>query len=103
LGRGTPRTLHLLPDGRVFSARAAQKIRKTECGWRYAAAQLEAFGAEPAPEDQDDRVEWLRQALLSLTRTVRHKGNHKYCWPLNKTMRRKLPASLPYPKFADAV
>ncbi len=45
LGRGTARTLHLLPDCRVFSDRAAQKIRRGERGWRYAAAQLERFGA----------------------------------------------------------
>ena len=42
LGRSTPRRLRLLPDGRVFSERAAQKVRKGERGWRYAAAQLEA-------------------------------------------------------------
>ena len=44
LGRATPRTLHLLPDGTVLSDRAIQKIRKGERGWRYAAAQLEDLG-----------------------------------------------------------
>jgi hypothetical protein len=40
LGRGTARTLRLLPDGRVLSDRAIQKIRSGEPGWKYAAAEL---------------------------------------------------------------
>lgn len=36
LGRGTARTLRLLPDGSVFSARTAQKIRSQERGWQHA-------------------------------------------------------------------
>jgi hypothetical protein len=103
LGRGTARTLRLLPDGRVFSDRAAQKIRQAERGWRYAAAQLEAFGASrPPTDDSETRVAWLSSALHSLTTKLRHKGNHKYAWPLNNSIRNQLPASLPYPKSLDA-
>ena len=40
LGRGTARTLHLLPDGRVFSDRAAQKIRNSERGSRPSVPQM---------------------------------------------------------------
>ncbi len=40
LGRATARTLHFLRDGRVFSARAMQKIRAGERGWRAAAEVL---------------------------------------------------------------
>jgi hypothetical protein len=47
----------LLPDGRVFSDRAAQKIRNSERGWKYAAAQLEAFGATDVPTDASARTE----------------------------------------------
>lgn len=51
LGRSTPRTLTLLPDGSVFSDRTAQKIRARERGWAYAVEQLVAFGApEPCLE-----------------------------------------------------
>ncbi len=103
LGRGTARTLHILPDGRVFSDRTAQKVRNGERGWRYAAAQLEAFGAAPVPVDPEDRLKWLSAAMRTLTRTVRHKGNHKYAWPLNQAMRWQLPTSLPYPKALDRV
>ena len=102
LGRGTARTLHLLPDGRVFSDRTAQKIRKGERGWKYAAAQLEAFGACPVSADPSQRSEWLAKEVKSLTRTIRHRGNHKYAWALHPSMRRYLPASRPYPKTLDA-
>jgi hypothetical protein len=101
LGRGTARSLHLLPDGRIFSDRAAQKIRNSERGWKYAAAQLEAFGATDVPTDASARTEWLNSSLQSLATRVRHKGNHKYAWPLNVAIRRQLPASLPYPKSLD--
>ena len=38
---------------------------------------------------------------VALGLRVRHKGNHKYAWPLNVAIRRQLPASLPYPKSLD--
>lgn len=101
LGRGTARTLRLLPDGRVFSDRAAQKIRAGEQGWKYAAAQLERFGASPVPLDPEERVLWLSSALNRLTTKIRHRGNHKYAWALDKHIRKQLPASLPYPKTLD--
>ena len=101
LGRGTARTLRLLPDGRVFSDRAAQKIRAGERGWRYVAAQLEEFGAGLAPFDPDHRTQWLADALNQLTTRIRHRGNHKYAWALDKHMRKQLPESLPFPKALD--
>jgi hypothetical protein len=99
LGQGKRATLKLLPDGRVFSARAISKIRAQERGWRYAAAQLEAFGAEPLTGDP---AAWLGEWLPRLTRTVRHPGNHRYAFPLWRPARRALPASLPYPKLREA-
>jgi hypothetical protein len=101
LGRGTARTLKVLPDGRVFSDRAAQKIRGSERGWRYAAAQLEAYGAPAVPKDPEARIEWLTSALAKITRKLRHRGNFRYCWALNKSLRAELPKSLPFPKTLD--
>lgn len=98
VGRGSRRTLHMLPDGTVFSARAASKIRNRERGWRYAAAQLERFGV-PALTSTEDSAAWLRQALESTARCTRHPGNHKYVWALSKRDRRFLPTSKPYPKM----
>lgn len=100
LGRGTRRTLRLLPDGSVLSDRAIQKIRGGERGWRYAAETLERFGADRIAND--NAVEWLHAWLPKLTRAVRHEGNHKYAWTLQRRLRRHLPASLPYPKFTAA-
>ena len=102
LGRGTARTLRLFPDGHVFSDRSAQKIRAGERGWRYAAAQLEKWGASEAPEDPEERLVWFDYALTRFTRKTYHRGNHKYAWPLQRAMRRLLPCSLPYPKHLDA-
>lgn len=106
LGRGQRRTLHLLPDGSVFSARTMDKIRKRDRGYRYAAEILERFGAEPLAERVDPR-EWLyrftnKRSPERITRTVRHPGNHRYAWMLEKKLRRHLPESLPYPKVLHA-
>lgn len=97
LGRATKRTLHLLPDGTVFSARAMQKVRKLERGWRYAVDMLLAFGA---PQFEGLSREWLTRALAAVTRRARHPGNHRYAWALNRRDRRHLPESQPYPKFS---
>jgi len=97
-GRSTARTLRLLPDGSVFSDRAAQKIRKLERGWEYAAAQLVAHGADAR---HGDPREWLRWWLPRVTRTFRHPGNHRYAFGLRRSVKRSLPASLPYPKAIE--
>lgn len=102
LGRGTARTLRLLPDGRAFNDRSIQKIRKAERGWRSAAAVLENLGALHAPEEPEPRLNWLHSALSGLTRPVRHHSCHKYAWALTRPLKRTLPASLPFPKFVDA-
>lgn len=98
LGRATARTLMLLPDGRCFSARAAQKIRAGERGWRYAAAQLEAFGADVAPEDSEGRLAWLRAWSAVLLRPLAHSGNYRYAWRLDRA---SIPGGLAYPKKGD--
>lgn len=79
LARSTARTLRLLPDGRVFSARTAQKIRALERGWEHAVEQLRVAGAG---ELTGDPREWLRTWLPRVTRTMRHPGNHRYAFPL---------------------
>lgn len=100
LGRGDARTLKILPDGRSFNHRAEQKIRRREQGWKYAAAQLELHGAAPLTLDQDPDA-WLREWLPKLTRPMRHKGNHRYAWPIDSAIRKYLPKSMPYPKTID--
>lgn len=95
------RTVYLLPDGSVFSDRAAQKIRSLDRGCEYAAAQLERAGADPF--DRSNPRAWLSRAMVRVTRTVRRQGNHKYAWALDKAMARRIPKGLPYPKFENAL
>ena len=97
LGRATPRTLRVLPDGTILNARSLQKLRARERGWRYVADLLVARGADPLPEGPT--TDWLQTWIPKLTRPVRHPGNHRYAWALNKRDRHHLPASLAYPKF----
>jgi hypothetical protein len=103
LGRSTPRTLKLLPDGSVLSPRAMQKVRAGEKGVGYAVALLCRFGAaSPASWEPDELTAWLRHwthPSQGLCRDVRHRGNHKYAWSLSRWV--CLPPGLAYPKQPD--
>jgi hypothetical protein len=101
LGRATPRTLHVLPDGRVLNARGIQKVRARERGMSTVVDELVALGARPLGPRADSTA-WLRRWLPRLTRTMRHRGNHRYVFPLTRAVRRGLPAGQPYPKVPDA-
>lgn len=90
-GRGTARSLRLLPDGRAVNARAAQKIRAGERGGTTLIADLEAAGA--APFDAQDPGAWLRRALACVTRPLPHPGNHRYLFGLTRRARRALAAN----------
>jgi hypothetical protein len=102
-GRATRRTLKLLPDGTVFSDRAAQKIRRQEQGHRYAEERLIAWGARPPRAGERPPV-WLARALDDAgVRRLPHPGNHRYAWPLGRTRRERAlvlikPQPQPYPK-----
>ena len=98
LGRGTARTVRLLPDGRAFPERSIQKIRKGERGWRGAAAKLEALGAPEVPEDPEARLAWLHAALAKYTRPLRHPGPLRYAWRLQKNVT-ILGTPRPYPQY----
>jgi hypothetical protein len=100
LGRGTGRRLRLLPDGRVLNARAVQKIRGGERGWRYATDMLVQAGAPAAPLEIDARRAWLATWLPRCTRPLSHPGNHRYAWPLQRRTAVLLPAQT-YPKTLD--
>ncbi|MFB8236157.1 hypothetical protein ACFC58_06355 [Kitasatospora purpeofusca] len=81
-GRATARSIKVLPDGRVLSERAVQKVRRQEPGHEYAERLLRSFGAEPLRAGGDP-VQWLRGALADAgVRTVRHRGAHRYVFRL---------------------
>lgn len=104
LGRSTARTLRLLPDGTVLSARTLQKIRSAHRGWVAAVATLvDRYGAPPLDIDADrpERMEWVRRLLTSHTRKLRHPGNYAYGWRLDWTGAPRLFANPEqYPKPA---
>ena len=111
VGRGKRSTLALLPDGTVFSPRAKAKIRARARGessrgkaqgWQYAVRLLRAQGACAPGRDLGA---WLDRELARLARPLIHGGNHKFCWALDKRLRRDLPKVDPrrYPKHTDAM
>ncbi|MFK3984509.1 hypothetical protein ACI2K4_29560 [Micromonospora sp. NPDC050397] len=115
LGRGTARTITILPDGTVLPARAAQKVRAEERGAQGVRARLTALGARPLPETVTEYAragydltpaEWLELALVQIgARRVRHCGCHRFAWPVgDRGWRRRCPiglTELPYPLATD--
>lgn len=97
-GRSTPRILRLLPDGRVFSDRAAAKLRALDRGHDYAAAQLVASGAD-APRPDEDLRAWADHWIPRVTRPMRHPGNHRYLFTLRRGRLRGHVRPQPYPKL----
>lgn len=103
-GRGTPRTLLLLPDGRVLNARSLAKLRALDSGHAYVEEVLRSFGAPP--RRGADPSLWLPDALRAANvRRVRHPGNHRYLFRLgDRRSRRAVQVSFssqPYPKHVD--
>jgi hypothetical protein len=104
IGKTNPATLRLLPNGTVFSNRASGKVVRAEQGRRYSGAALVDWGADPL-KDGEDPAEWIRTWRPRLTRPMRHQGNHRYIWTLDKRRRAELFAgteALSYPKIGWA-
>lgn len=97
VGRASPRTMLLLPDGTVLNARSLSKLLNGERSRGHVREQLVRAGAA-APGDEDEAT-WARRSVDRLVRRVRHRGNHKYLWALDRAARRELPASQRYPKL----
>lgn len=107
LGRSGAASLRLLPDGTVFSNFASGKLRRLKTGWRSAVETLRRWGADDlTPADvlvPELRIAWLERWRRELTRPMRHQGNHRYAWALDRRARRSLPDSTgPYPKKIHA-
>jgi hypothetical protein len=106
LGRSTARSLVMLPDATVLSARALAKVRTGERGTDYVERRLVAYGARPLRVGEDRR-RWVLDALDAVgARRVRHGGNHRFAFVIGRSRsdrRGLVPAmtSLPYPKACD--
>lgn len=83
LGQAPRRTRYLLPNGRVFCQRSISKIRSRERNWEGPAEVLESFGATHLGPRDDARA-WLATWMPRLTRRIRHPGNHRYAFGLDK-------------------
>lgn len=99
LGRGTPRTIRMLPDGRVLSERAISKLRQGEQGREYATRLLVDAGATP-PAGGEDLAAWAARWVARLTRPARHRGNLRYAFSFMGPLVPVGPPR-PYPKSAD--
>lgn len=97
LGRGRARVKRLYQDGTVAEERTLSKIPTRRQGWQAAVDKLVSYGA--VPFQGGDLRAWLKRELPRITRPFPHAGNHRYAWPLHRTI--SLPASLPYPKALD--
>lgn len=105
-GRGTARTLTVLPDATVLNDRAAAKVRAQERGHDYVERRLVRLGAR-TPRPHEDMGRWLRDALEEIgARQVRHQGNWRYLKPIGGTRRTRAAvvlggAAQRYPKRPD--
>lgn len=79
-GRTLPSTQYQLPDGRIYSKRAAQKLTRGEVGAAYAARQLEEAGISPMRAGESGDAYWER--VKGELRKVRHQGQHAYLFSL---------------------
>ncbi|CRK56924.1 hypothetical protein [Alloactinosynnema sp. L-07] len=120
IGRSSPRTLVLLPDATVLTARAIAKVTSGERGARGVVDRLVAFGAPPpdsldfatdgrlpgpvdSRQDRSTSAQWLRVALREIgARRIRHPGNFRYALRLGtRAQRTRTVIAMqlrPYPK-----
>jgi hypothetical protein len=89
-GRTKARALWLLPNGTVFSERAMTKIRTRDRGYRYAIEQLVAHGADRPLDLGQDLGVWMKEQLRRIGRRIKHRGNHRYLWAIDKHLRRDI-------------
>lgn len=89
-GRTKARSLWLLPNGTVFSERAMTKIRTRDRGYRYAVEQLVVHGAERPLDIGQDLGTWMHEQLRRIGRRIKHGGNHRYLWAIDKHLRRDI-------------
>jgi hypothetical protein len=85
LGRGTRRSLVLLPDATALSARAMAKVTGGEQGRDGVINRLVDLGAS-RPQLGEDPAAWLHAALRQIGASrIAHKGNHRYAIRVGRT------------------
>lgn len=84
LGRSSPRTLKLLPDGRVASERALSKIRAEDQGAAYASQLLVSAGAPRRLPMETGAAYLQRIDAAGIFRRIRHPGNLVFGWDVRR-------------------
>ncbi|MEU6349980.1 hypothetical protein ABZ896_11700 [Streptomyces sp. NPDC047072] len=104
-GRSTARSLCVLPDGSVLSARSMAKVTGGEVGREAVVRRLRALGARPQSGGESP-ARWLAEVLPAIgAQRARHPGNLRYLLTAGRTRSERsrtvlgMP-SLPYPKWA---
>lgn len=87
MGRGSRRTLRLLPDGRVLTDRTRQKLIRGEKGHEYASEQLAAQTGLRRRQGETGESYLARVEASGAIRYIPHPGNHCYTWALTKDAR----------------
>lgn len=104
-GRGTARTITVLPDGRSLPARSLQKVLGGETGSDGVVRRLISYGAT-VPRAGTDLRTWLPEALDTIgAYGLRHRGCWRYAMYTARRFRRTRinGANLPYPKHPDPI
>ncbi|MFD8417216.1 hypothetical protein ACFV2Q_36680 [Streptomyces sp. NPDC059650] len=105
-GRGTPRTLIVLPDGQVLPARSVAKFLAGDSGADGVERRIVALGASERAAGADRR-RWLHTALEQIgAKRSRHQGNHRYALAVGRNRAERSRAvvgrpSLAYPKWTE--
>jgi hypothetical protein len=106
LGRTRARRLWLADDGTVISDRALSKLRNDETGAGYAYETIVRYGAPRRAIGEENAAYVARALSEGPFRSMRHRGNHIFCFPLGgnparREMRRKLHCNLQKPTRTD--
>lgn len=105
LGRSSKRTNLMMPNGRLFSARALSKIDRMESGWQYAESQVIEAGASKR-EFLESPGDWIKRLKKEgFFSKIRHPGNFVYTFGLTKAAKIALRTKIEYgyPRKNNAV
>ena len=103
VGKSSPKTTYIGPQGQTFYRRTLNKLRNGERGRDYVERQLIDIGAPPRHEDEA-AADWVDRVIaVGRLKKQAHSGNHAYVWALGnkrqkKNTTRRFKANLPYPK-----
>lgn len=88
MGRASPKTQYIAPDGRVLANRILSKLRHGEIGRAYAERSLVDITGLVRGEEEEPKA--FVERALAVMRAQHHPGNHLYVFPTAADRREKL-------------